>query len=379
MIKPHRLVPLYLGGIMMLGLMGTYTIPFVIGAFIDGLGMNAQSAGALGTVEIFSIAVSALTLSRVLTPSNLRRISAVAIVLCIVAQALSSVTTSYHGLVILRLLAGVASGALLAVVNMVIATSRSPAPLYGWVFAIASLGFAIMLTFLPYSLAFNGQQGLFIAITFICLLISPLTWMLPKPSFADTGQAERQSSQDSSAFLIGLFFLALTIVYLMMGGVWSFSERVANNLLIEQDAIGLLLGLSTLTGVIGAISAGFLAKAERLTTPVALGFVVSGISAVVIAQSGDLAVYSIGILLYGYCYMFTVTFVLGIAAALDSAGRVAIATNAYLMIPYSLGPVVFGIAGLGNISILGWISLAGCVLAVLIIFPVSRRAERHSP
>ena len=236
-----------------------------------------------------------------------------------------------------------------------------------------------MLTFLPYSLAFNGQQGLFIAITFICLLISPLTWMLPKPSFADTGQAERQSSQDSSAFLIGLFFLALTIVYLMMGGVWSFSERVANNLLIEQDAIGLLLGLSTLTGVIGAISAGFLAKAERLTTPVALGFVVSGISAVVIAQSGDLAVYSIGILLYGYCYMFTVTFVLGIAAALDSAGRVAIATNAYLMIPYSLGPVVFGIAGLGNISILGWISLAGCVLAVLIIFPVSRRAERHSP
>ena len=62
----------------MLGLMGTYTIPFVIGAFIDGLGMNAQSAGALGTVEIFSIAVSALTLSRVLVPSNLRRISTVA-------------------------------------------------------------------------------------------------------------------------------------------------------------------------------------------------------------------------------------------------------------------------------------------------------------
>ena len=236
-----------------------------------------------------------------------------------------------------------------------------------------------MLTFLPYSLAFNGQQGLFIAIAFICLLVAPLIWMLPKPSFAATGQAEKQSSQDSSVFLIGLFFLVLTIVYLAMGGVWSFSERVANNLHIEQDAIGLLLGLSTLTGVIGAISAGFLAKAERLTTPVALGFVVSGISAVVIAQSGDLAVYSIGILLYGYCYMFTVTFVLGIAAALDSAGRVAIATNAYLMIPYSLGPVVFGIAGLGNISILGWISLAGCVLAVLIIFPVSRRAERHSP
>lgn len=365
---------------MMLGLMGTYTIPFVIGAFMDGLGMNAQFAGALGTVEIFSVAVSAITLSRVLAaPSNLRRISAVAIILCIVAQALSSVTTSYYGLVILRSLAGVGSGVLLAVVNMVIATSRSPAPLYGWVFAIASLGFAIMLTFLPYSLAFNGQQGLFIAIAFICLLIAPLTWILPKPSFADIGQAETQSSQGSPAFLVGLFFLALTIVYLMMGGVWSFSERVANNLLIEQDEIGLLLGLSTLAGVIGAISAGFQAKAKRLTTPVALGFVVSGISAVVIAQSGDLAVYSIGILLYGYCYMFTVTFVLGIAAALDSAGRVAIVTNAYLMIPYSLGPAVFGIAGLGNIAILGWISLAGCVLAVLIILPVSRRAERHDP
>lgn len=379
MIEPRRLVPLYLAGIMMLGLMGTYTIPFVIGAFIDGLGMSAQSAGALGTVEIFSIAVSALTLSRVLTPSNLRRISAMAIVLCVVAQALSSVTISYHGLVILRLLAGVASGALLAVVNIVIATSRSPASLYGWVFAIASLGFAMMLTILPHSLAFNGQQGLFIAIAFICLLIAPLTWMLPKPSIADTSQVEKLRSQDSSAYLIGLFFLVLTIVYLSMGGVWSFSERVANNLRIEQDAIGLLLGLSTLTGVIGAVSAGFLAKAERLTTPVILGFLVSGISAFVIAQSGDLATYSIGILLYGYCYMFTITFVLGIAAALDSAGRVAIATNAYIMIPYSLGPAVFGIAGLGNISILGWISLAGCVLAALIVLPVSRRAERQSP
>lgn len=96
-------------------------------------------------------------------------------------------------------------------------------------------------------------------------------------------------------------------------------------------------------------------------------------------QSDDLASYSKGILLYGYCYMFTVTFVLGIAVALDSAGRVAIATNAYIMIPDSLGPAVFGIVGLGNITMLGWISLAGCVLAGLIVLPVSRKAERHSP
>lgn len=360
---------------MMLGLMGTYTVPLVIGALIDGLDMSAQSAGTLATVEIFSIAVSALMLSRTLTASNMRLISYAAVVLCVVAQALSSMTESYYGLVIFRLLAGVASGALLAVANLLIATSRSPGPLYGWVFAIASLGFAIMLTILPYSIVFNQQQGLFVAIALVCLLIAPLVLMLPNESLAGANQATGENSQRGSIFLIGLFFLALTIVYLAMGGVWAFSERVANNLGIDQDTIGLLLGLSTLAGVLGAASAGLLAKTGRLTAPVVLGFVVSGISAFLIAQSGEVASYTVGILLYGYCYMFAVAFVLGIAAALDFEGRVAIATNGYIMIPYSLGPAVFGIVGLGNISMLGWICLAGCILAGLLVLPVSRHAE----
>lgn len=77
-------------------------------------------------------------------------------------------------------------------------------------------------------------------------------------------------------------------------------------------------------------------------------------------------------------YMFTITFVLGLGVALDSRGRVAIAANGYLLIPYSLGSVLFGLAGVGNVTTLGWIGFSACVLAALLIIPITRNAERNS-
>jgi predicted MFS family arabinose efflux permease len=366
----------YLGGLMMVALMGTYTVPLVIGALIDGLAMSAQSAGMLGSVEIFSIALSAFILSRLITIHNLRLIAQASMALCVISQGLSSMTDDYSWLLLFRVAAGLGSGGLLAVVNLIVATSKSPGVLYGWVLAISSSGFALMLALLPNSLVFYQQQGLFLAIAFVCLLLSPLLWLLPKQIYAGSGQLAEQSSERCSALLIGLFFLVLTIVYLAMGGVWAFSERVANNLSIDPEFIGVLLGLSTLAGIAGAASAAILAKAGRFTMPVVAGFIVSGVSVLLIAASAGVLSYAAGILLYGYCYMFTVTFVLGTAAELDSEGRVAIATNAYLLIPYSLGPSVFGLVGLDNIQALGWVCLAGCMLAALMVLPVSRHAEK---
>ena len=365
-----------LGIVMAAGLMGGYVVPLTIGGLVEGPGFDVSSAGNLGAAELFSVALSSLFLSSFLHRLSLRKVAAIAVLVSALCQFLSATTENYQLLFLFRVLVGAGCGALIAVVNSIVATSETPEKSYGWVFTISASLFTLLLICLPQVLKFHEHRGLFVALGIVTLVV--ITQMPKIPYDSKQGIDNRSCASLSPSISIptvATFFFILTVVYIFMGGAWSFSERIASSIGIDLELVGVLLGLSTSAGIAGSFTAALIGNRLGLLLPIAIGFISSGLSALLILLAYDIWSFGAGVLLFGYIYMFCITYVLSLAAALDKLGRVAIATNGYIMIPYSIGPVLFGVAGIDNFYQLGWLAFGIGIIAVIMIWPITKRVS----
>lgn len=357
---------LCLSVLMIAGLMGTYTAPVLIGIFIDVMGFSEASAGSLVTVEIFAIALSAIVSSTFVARLSVKKVAVAAIAFLVLGQLLSAFVDQYLYLALLRSVVGVSSGVLLAIVNSIIARSGSPDRLYGQTLACSSIGFAVLLFALPYTRGFSHLIGLF-GVLGLIVLSGIVVFAVLRDSLAVSGGVATKEIVPINFRSVFLFFAIITALYLVTGGTWAFTERVAKNSGIDNETLGVLLGLSTVAGIFGAATAAILNVRLGRILPTAIGFVVSGISCLLIIVSTDVWVFTIGVLIYGFSYMFTVAYVLSIGAALDRQGRVAVATNGYLLVPYSFGPGLFGYLGTNALQGIWYVPFLVCTVSALLI------------
>ncbi len=362
-----------LGVTMTLALMGTYSVPFVIGSAIDALSWTASAAGMLGTIELGSIAIGGLVSSALLRPShNVRLIVVIALLVGAAMQFLSAHMEHAALLMGVRGMAGLTQGVVLSVTNTLIATSRQPESTYGQVFTVTSSCFALLLFVIPYALSYAQAIGIFYLLGALTLLGAMAACRLPSSCHGLSGPLAEEEKYTSLTMLT-YFFVVLTVVFIILGGTWAFSERSANQLNIESAVIGLILGCSTLAGIVGAATAAKAGTRWGHTLPVALGFIALGITVITITGAAGVYSYAAGIIAYGFLYMFVISYVLGIASHFDNSGRIAAGTNAFILIPYSLGPVLFGYVGMSNMFALGWWCGLACLLAAIAAIDLLRR------
>lgn len=358
--------------LMLCGLMGTYTVPLLIGIFVDVFGLSESSASTLGAVEILAIALSAMVVSAHIGRWNAQKTALVATAVLMGTQLLTAFVDRYLYLAVIRGVAGISSGLLLALVNSHIARTENPERLYGSTLALVSLGFALLLFALPYLYGIYGLKGLFGTLAMISLLALSLSHALPQAMGASlTPSGTSVSAIDYQRVL--LFFAIISAMYTVMGGTWAFAERVASNIGIDRKTVGLLLGLSTVAGIFGAATAARLSEKRNRRWPTVVGFLVSGISCLLMTGINNIYIFSLGTLIYGFVYMFTVPYVLGIGAALDSQGRVAAATNGYLLVPYAFGPAIYGLIGSEAIETLSYIPVLICAVSALLVGRMLKR------
>ena len=122
---PRWLLPCVVGALGA-GLIGFNALPIVVGALVDGAGLEPSRAGWLGSLELAGMAVSALMLAPRIGTLSLRRLGLGAALLAALAHGLSAWVDGFVALAALRLLAGLGEGAIVGVGNALIAASRAP-------------------------------------------------------------------------------------------------------------------------------------------------------------------------------------------------------------------------------------------------------------
>lgn len=361
---------------MMVGVLGIYATPYLVGYAIDVLHYPAAQAGWIASLEIGGVAAGSLVVAPFVAGLRQRRLALVATLLVVLSNLLSGLapTALLYGAT--RLVSGFACGLVLAVVTACIAATGDAERTYGQVYAGMSVMAALLLYLLPGFQAGFGPAGLFgglaLASASLALGVSGLPESLSAPAMSTAASRPLRWSR------VALLFASMTLAFATYGAVYAFSGRIATDLGMGSKAMGAMLAASTLSAILGSGIAGFLGTRWGRSLPLCGAMLLAALTYLVILGVHSAPVLVVGMIAYGLMTMFFNAYAYGAAAGIDPSGRVSTALQGYSLVPYAIGPGVLGsLAGQQGYSGLAWPAFLINLVAIAVVLPVVLGLDRE--
>jgi predicted MFS family arabinose efflux permease len=358
------------------GYLGSSAAPVTVQALLDGTSFNEQDVGILGTVELSTLALTSFAMVPVVPRVSHRLLAVAGAIVAALGFALSAVSEAFLPFAIARIIIGIGSGAAIAGANAAIAARADAERIYAIIWTGGGGVTALLSGLLPlavrggrYDLGFGVLAGLAV----LALLV--LRWVPPRPSEQTTAApVARGGGYGAAAVLV----LAAVLVYsIAEQGLWQFSYSIPEQAGIGYDAIRIALMVSTLAGLVGGLIAAVLGTRLGRLLPIVAGSLLS-----LFGRWGYInatGAYELGAmsLVWGLGFYFVSPYQMGLAAALDRSGRVAVATGGITNVGYALGPVIAGsmIVQLGNSALVVAV-VAATLLSLVLLLPVAIGQDR---
>ena len=346
-----------------LGNLSVNSGPVLLGAAIDGLALDSQTAGLFLSLEYGAFALASLFVARRIDRLPRRRTALGAGGVLVLAHLAAAAAASFPALASARMLAGACAGALVSTANAVVAGTRDPERVFAQCLAATVLVVTLVLTAMPtFSVphAHHGAYGLLVAIS---LLILPLLRGLPRGA----NPRRTESAMYGRIGPTGVLLLAAALLVAFSDQVvFSFAERIGLAIGLPAQTVASGLGVSYLGGLAGALLAVRVDLRFGRTAPIAIGIAMSAGAGLAIALSGSSIMYFAAVSAKNFSFFFLVPYLLGTAAALDPGGRLAAASAGPFLLGLGLGPLLAGgIVGAWGYAALGWVGAGAATLSLL--------------
>lgn len=349
---------------------GTSTMPFQVGALIDGSRISAGQAGLFGFVEVGALALGMLLIAQRIDRLPIRALAVISALLAASANAALFLVRAFPVQLLCAAVAGSCFGFVFAATIASAASSEEPDRLYAVGNGGSLLLIMIILTTLPMVAARLGTLGIFAGIAALavisCLFLRGLR------------RGVRAEQQRVAAWRIkgvpGLLF-SWAAFSMGTGALYAFSERIGKSIHLTSETIGIVLSGGLLVGVAGTAAAAYFAGRINRRWALRVGILGSGLACLLLGYAGNLLFFTLGVFTYWICYMFLYSYLLGSAAQLDSTGRVGTIGGGMERLGYGAGAYIGGLlAEHAGYSVTGILGFCGCVLGCLIGFPSLFRA-----
>jgi len=330
----------------------TFSIaPFLIGGYIDRLGLSPALASRVLSAEIIALAIS-----NALGYWWLRRVDhrslAQRILVLLIALNISCIFTADFGLLVAQRAAiGALQGALLTIGFGLLGITRRPERNFGLYFAISLTIGAINVRILPLFLDAWGIPGLFANLSLYSVVAFAGSFWLPCKVSHEAGELGMRSSPHNISALPAaamamvplVLLLAANYVYFVgQGGVWSFLERLGLQNQLPIDAIAAALSASLMAGVAGGFSASWLdVKLGRMAPIIlAIGCAISAL--VILWNTPTPFAFLIAACLFNFGNNFGHPYTLGLTSKIDRSGRLTVLAGALHTGGQATGPFIVG-------------------------------------
>ena len=352
---------------------GTSTMPFQIGALVDGAGRSAAQTGLFGFLEVGALAASMILVSNWVDRIAPRTIAVVGCCLATLANLGLHYTQVLYGQLLLASVAGTGYGFVFAATVSAAAASREPDRIYAVGNGGALLIVVALMATLPRAAAQWGPLGIFVALAGLAALCTPF--------FLGFDAARRVERPQLSAWRVsgarGLLF-AWAAFSTGTGALYAYSERIGRSIELPPAQIASVLSAGVFVGVLGTGCAAVLGRRLNRAWALSIGICGSGLSCLLLGFATHLVVFAAGVFVYWVFYMFLYSYLLGTAAVLDPTGKVGTLGGGLERLGYALG------AGLGGIFAERWgyastglLGFFGCLAAAAVGFPSLFRVLRH--
>ena len=369
-------LPLFLAAVCVgsaLSHMGTSTMPFQIGALVEGTHRGAAEAGIFGFLQIAALSLGMMLVSPWVGRVAPRRIAfagCVLIVLGGVGLYRVDALLAQWGLAIA---VGLGYGFVFAATVSAAAASRDPDRTYAIGNGGALLLIVGIMTLLPAITTRWGPLGIFAALSVLAALISPF--------FAGFKSGERLTALGPATWRISgaLGLLVIwTLASIGTSALYVFSERLGSSIHLPRTQIASVLSAGVFVGLIGSATSALLGARVNRSNALLIGMGGVGVACLTLGYAHSLWMYAAGVFLYWIFYMFLYSFLLGTAALLDPAGRLGTLAGGLERMGYAVGAACGGfLTEHLSYQSTGLLACGCCLLGLAVGFPSLHTQFKH--
>lgn len=351
---------------------------YLIGGLVDRYGFTPVQMGAFAMTETLAYACALFLAAPRVARLSARTIAIVASSMVVGGQALCLLTGFYPLLLATRVAAGFGFGLMNCAVNLAAGRTGQPTRAISAGIALQTLLFAAVNIGLPRVGVDHGIDGMFLTLAVLSAALGVGALLLP----AERGADPAQHGSASTARIDAQGALTLAAMALFTFGsmaIWPFMERTAHAIGMSAVEFGRYQSFATLMSAAGSFTLMFLASRVRRSLLLAASLLICGSAAALLTTTSHAPILGLGLVLYNVSWFITYALLVGLAFAVDSTGRLAVTASGTWLLFQSLGSLAAGMIAqaFGGYSPIGPLGLIACVVAILIVWPVARRVERH--
>ncbi|MFI9253394.1 MFS transporter [Streptomyces sp. NPDC053069] len=370
-----RTLPWPLVALFTAGYLAPYLLPTTVGRLDSGLPLDPTQAGAIGSALLLASATAGFLLAARVDRIGPRTLARLGLALAVLGYGGAALSTLVPAVVVGAVVGGFGSGTITAVAASGIAAHRDPHRVSTLgLLGVSALAGALYLTF-PHLGPGHGLPLAAIALT--ALAVWPLTGRLP----ARTPPARTTVAHGRLPHLrAGLLLAAAMLCWsLAQNALWGVSGRIGlDQAGLSEVTVGAVFAVALGAGLVGVVGAGALGQRLGQVLPIGAGTALIAGCIALSASATGLPTFAAGEILWNLIYPVVLSYVIGLAAALDPRGRWAVLVGSASSLGTAAGPLTGSMLAAGaGFPVMGKVLGAGLLLVAVPMTAVALRAGKH--
>ncbi|MEW2299384.1 MFS transporter [Streptomyces sp. NPDC006655] len=363
-----RTTPWPLVALFTAGYLAPYLLPTTVGRLDSGLPLTPTEAGAIGSALLLSSAAAGFLLASRVDRFGPRTLARVGLLLAALGYGGAALTTHLPAVVAGAVVGGFGSGTVTAVAATGIAAQKDPHRVTTLgLLAVSALAGAVYLT-VPHLGPGHAQPLAAIALT--ALAVWPLTARLtPRTAGTVAVTAGPRLPHLRSGLLLAA---AMPCWSAAQNSLWGVSGRIGlAQAHLSEATVGAVFAVALGFGLLGVVGAGVLGPRLGQALPIGLGTVLIAGCIALSASATDLTTFASGEIAWNSLYPVVLSYVIGLAAALDPRGRWAVLVGSASSLGTAVGPMTgsllaarAGFPAMGTVLAVGLLAVAVPLTAV---------------
>ncbi|MFF3381148.1 MFS transporter [Streptomyces sp. NPDC002680] len=385
MFSPRSTMPWPLVALFTAGYLAPYLLPTTVGRLDAYLPLSPTQAGAIGSALLLSSAAAGFLLASRVDRVGPRTLARTGLTLAALGYGTAALTTNLYAVIAGAVLGGFGSGTATTVAATGIAGRPDPhrTTTLG-LLSVSALAGAVYLT-VPHLGPGHGLPLAALALT--AAAVWPLTATLPgREARLTTAVVTTPTTRAPLPRLRAGLVLAATMTCwsLAQNSLWGVSGRIGlTQAGLSEATVGAVFAIALGAGLLGVVGAGALGTRLGRALPIGAGTAVIAACIVLSASATDLRSFAAGEIAWNTLYPIVLSYVIGLAAALDPRGRWAVLVGSASSLGTACGPLTgsllsahAGYPSMGAALAAGLLLIAAPMTAVALRTPSPSRSLR---
>lgn len=312
-----------------------------LSAFVDGLGVERDTAGFIVSANKYGAAFGALIATFIVKNVEWRKAVRLLFIGLIVFDLISTQITNPNILILVRFIHGTIGGLSVGIGLSIIARTYNPDKIFGMLLAVQYSFGSIGILAVPRLVDAYGQGALFA--TLICFTLMTLIILPFIPDVDSNNETPKNKSNFYQIPLSGLLVLSLCCLFLFQAanmGVADYAFELGKDIGLDKNEISNLLTIANFISILGGVLVYIIGIKFGRTIPLCFGICTAAVFTYLLHYSDNVNNYFIANTMTGIAWGFTIPYLLGLCATFDKFGQMAALAGFISKLGLASGPLI---------------------------------------